>query len=228
MTRRPSSGRSARTCWSADAVIRGRCSPTAGCSSPADSSAAPATDRSSLTPPRSTIRRPARFSSLLPSGRRGGHGATLLADGRVLLSGGFGAAGAPDFEALAASEIFDPMSEKFSSVGGLAIPRVGHSALLLPDGHVLAVGGTRRGAPARAGVSATELFDVRTGKWTAGPLFGPGLGRGDRDAAGKRGRSFCSEARTLKGFRGRTHFSSSEPVSESRAASCFHDQAARG
>ena len=39
---------------------------------------------------------------------RGFHRATVLADGRVLLSGGFGAAGASDFEALAASEIFDP------------------------------------------------------------------------------------------------------------------------
>jgi len=104
---------------------------------------------------------------------RGFHRATRLADGRVLLSGGFAAAGAADVEALAASEIFDPVSEKFSSVGGLEIPRVGHSALLVPDGRVLAVGGTRGGAQARSGVSATELFDARTGKWTAGPLLDP-------------------------------------------------------
>jgi len=104
---------------------------------------------------------------------RGFHRATRLADGRVLLSGGFAAAGAADVEALAASEIFDPVSEKFSSVGGLEIPRVGHSALLLPDGRVLAVGGTSGGAQAGSGVSATELFDARTGKWTAGPLLDP-------------------------------------------------------
>jgi len=100
---------------------------------------------------------------------RGFHRATLLADGRVLLSGGFGAAGAPDFEALAASEIFDPVTEKFSSVGGLQVGRAGHSALLLPDGRVLAVGGTRGGAQAASGISETELFDAPTGKWTAGP-----------------------------------------------------------
>ncbi len=104
---------------------------------------------------------------------RGFHRATRLADGRVLLSGGFAAAGAADVTALAASEIFDPVSEKFSSVGGLQVPRVGHSALLLPDGRVLAAGGTRGGAQARSGVSATELFDARTGKWTAGPLLDP-------------------------------------------------------
>ena len=104
---------------------------------------------------------------------RGFHRATRLADGRVLLSGGFAAAGAADFEALATSEIFDPVSEKFSSVGALEIPRVGHSTLLLPDGRVLAVGGTRGGTQARSGVSATELFDARTGKWTAGPVLDP-------------------------------------------------------
>jgi hypothetical protein len=104
---------------------------------------------------------------------RGFHRATRLADGRVLLSGGFAAAGAADFEALATSEIFDPVSEKFSSVGALEIPRVGHSTLLLPDGRVLAVGGTRGGDHARSGVSATELFDARTGKWTAGAILDP-------------------------------------------------------
>ena len=104
---------------------------------------------------------------------RGFHRATLLADGRVLLSGGFGAAGAPDFEALAASEIFDPVTEKFSSVGGLQVGRAGHSALLLPDGRVLAVGGTRGGAQAASGISETELFDAPTGKWTAGPRLDP-------------------------------------------------------
>ena len=115
----------------------------------------------------------------VPSKRRGRghpggfHRATLLADGRVLLSGGFGAAGAPDFEALAASEIFDPVTEKFSSVGGLQVGRAGHSALLLPDGRVLAVGGTRGGAQAASGISETELFDAPTGKWTAGPRLDP-------------------------------------------------------
>ena len=104
---------------------------------------------------------------------RGFHRATLLADGRVLLSGGFGAAGAPDFAALAASEIFDPVTEKFSSVGGLQVGRAGHSALLLPDGRVLAVGGTRGGAQAASGISETELFDAPTGKWTAGPRLDP-------------------------------------------------------
>src|SRR5205814_3486674 len=74
---------------------------------------------------------------------RGFHRATLLADGRVLLSGGFGGPDLGHVVALAASEIFDPSIEKFSSVGVLQIARTGHSALLLTDGQVLVVGGTR-------------------------------------------------------------------------------------
>jgi hypothetical protein len=38
----------------------------------------------------------------------------------------------------------------------------------LSDGRVLAVGGTKAD---RSGVPETELFDPRTGKWTAGPLL---------------------------------------------------------
>ncbi|HZX66916.1 MAG TPA: kelch repeat-containing protein, partial [Myxococcales bacterium] len=43
-------------------------------------------------------------------------------------------------------------------------------AILLSDGRVLAVGGTKVD---RSAVSETELFDPRTGKWTAGPLLAP-------------------------------------------------------
>jgi hypothetical protein len=100
---------------------------------------------------------------------RGFHRATLLADGRVLLSGGFGGT-ATEFPALAASEIFDPSTGTFSTTGAMQVPRQGHSALLLADGRVLAVGGIKAN---RSGISETELFDPRTGKWTAGPLLDP-------------------------------------------------------
>jgi hypothetical protein len=100
---------------------------------------------------------------------RGFHRATLLADGRVLLSGGQGGT-ASDFPALAASEIFDPATGTFSAAGALQVPRLSHSAILLSDGRVLAVGGTKAD---RSGASETELFDPRTGRWTAGPLLDP-------------------------------------------------------
>jgi hypothetical protein len=100
---------------------------------------------------------------------RGFHRATLLEDGRVLLSGGQGGT-ASDFPAVAASEIFDPAAGTFSAAGALQVPRLSHSAILLPDGRVLAVGGSKAD---RSGVSETELFDPRTGNWTAGPLLDP-------------------------------------------------------
>ncbi|MFL5401136.1 MAG: Kelch repeat-containing protein [Myxococcales bacterium] len=109
-----------------------------------------------------------RLTGSLGQGR-GFHRATLLADGRVLLSGGFGG-NATDFTALAASEIFDPATGTFSVAGAFQVPRLSHSAILLSDGRVLAVGGTKAD---RSGVSETELFDPRTGKWTAGPLLAP-------------------------------------------------------
>jgi hypothetical protein len=104
---------------------------------------------------------------------RGFHRATLLADGRVLLSGGFGPAGAGDFEALAASEIFDPATRRFSSAGPLQVARAEHSAIPLPDGQVLVVGGMKGGTEAATGISETELFDARLGTWTAGPRVSP-------------------------------------------------------
>ena len=113
-----------------------------------------------------------RFQPTDPLGQgRGFHRATLLADGRVLVSGGFGAVDAASFDVLATSEIFDPATGKFSPAGALQIARAAHSALLLPDGRVLAVGGL--GAQTGAGISQTELFDARTGNWTAGPLLDP-------------------------------------------------------
>ena len=35
------------------------------------------------------------------------------------------------------------------------------------------MGGTRDRAQAASGISETELFDTRTGKWTAGPVLDP-------------------------------------------------------
>ena len=102
---------------------------------------------------------------------RGFHRATLLADGRVLIGGGFGLTGATDFATLAASEIFDPMTGTFSVTGALQVARAAHSVLLLSDGQVLAVGGIS--AEASAGISETELFDAYTGKWNAGPPLDP-------------------------------------------------------
>ncbi len=64
---------------------------------------------------------------------RGQHAATLLNDGRVLLSGGD--------ESNPAAELFDPVSNTFTATGSMTTTRKVLSAERLSDGSVLVVGG---------------------------------------------------------------------------------------
>jgi|GEM_PF-538227 len=68
---------------------------------------------------------------------RYGHTATLLADGRVLVTGGLAASDSPDLS----SELYDPKWGTFSPATSLVTPRTAHSAVLLATGRVLIVGG---------------------------------------------------------------------------------------
>jgi hypothetical protein len=83
--------------------------------------------------------------------------ATLLDDGRVLVTGGEG----PGY-AVATAEIFDPAAEEFVETGAMLRPRSGHAAVLLGDGRVLLIGGAGSDAPPDA-----ELFDPATGRFSA-------------------------------------------------------------
>jgi hypothetical protein len=70
---------------------------------------------------------------------RADHTATVLQDGRVLVAGGY----LPSpFQALVSSEIFDPVSNTWTTTNNrMEVPRAKHSAVLLPDGNVLVAGG---------------------------------------------------------------------------------------
>ena len=107
------------------------------------------------------------------SSARGNHAAALLPDGRVLISGGDGNdPAAPPL----GTEIFDPASGQFSSAGDLQAARDSHSALTLTDGRILVIGGEvppELAGRVGVGVSATEIFDPTTGRWSAGPALGP-------------------------------------------------------
>lgn len=100
----------------------------------------------------------------------GGHAATRLDDGRILLTGGAPAVGAP---ALEAAYLLDPRSlEAVLTPGTLRAPRMGHTASLLPDGRVLLAGGSRHATPAGPAdfVTKVEIFDPSTGRFSEVPL----------------------------------------------------------
>jgi hypothetical protein len=92
------------------------------------------------------------------------HRATLLEDGRVLITGGVEAG-----RNTAEAELFDPVTGTFAPAGTLHVGRTDHSATLLPDGRVLIVGGNgldAAGFVSDTATAVTELFDPRTGTMT--------------------------------------------------------------
>jgi N-acetylneuraminic acid mutarotase len=70
------------------------------------------------------------------SGPRAIHAATLLASGKVLITGGEIQGGS-----LASAELYDPHTGSFSSTGSMLHARWGQTATLLASGEVLIMGG---------------------------------------------------------------------------------------
>ncbi len=80
------------------------------------------------------------LGTLLESRRH--HASVLLANGRVIVSGGMtGAEKMGTGTYRSSMEIYDPTSGAFTPAKSMATPRAGHNMLLLADGRVLIVGG---------------------------------------------------------------------------------------
>jgi hypothetical protein len=96
------------------------------------------------------------------------HAATLLADGRVLITGGVTNAGpAPS---LASAELYDPTTGKFSATGNMTVARVLQTSTLLNDGRVLIAGGQEHGRAYPDNpefLSSAEVYDPVSGVFSA-------------------------------------------------------------
>jgi hypothetical protein len=104
------------------------------------------------------------------------HAATLLLNGKVLMTGGFGA-GRPDRPpTLSSAEVFDPVTGTFAAAGNMSTVRAVHTATLLPDGKVLIAGGGGSGGfgfPSFDPAFATaEVYDPATNSFTATGAMG--------------------------------------------------------
>jgi hypothetical protein len=89
---------------------------------------------------------------------RAAHAATLLDNGQVLVTGGFGQGSNTDTDT---AELYDPASGDFGFTGKMAMRRCCHTATKLSDGRVLIAGGFNGDYLADA-----ELYDPRTGNFT--------------------------------------------------------------
>jgi hypothetical protein len=99
---------------------------------------------------------------------REAHTATLLKDGRVLITGGV----ETQNQSLASAELYDPKTGTFSATGSMATARAWHTATLLSDGRVLVAGGWPSGWSSVSVLASAEIYDPRTGRFTAtGPMI---------------------------------------------------------
>ena len=90
------------------------------------------------------------------------HTATLLPNGKVLVTGGH-----QGIAYFASAELYDPVTGTWTTTGSMAAVRDRHTATLLSNGKVLVTGG-EDGIAGDGGISfaSAELYDPATGTWT--------------------------------------------------------------
>ena len=93
------------------------------------------------------------------------HTSTMLLNGKVLVAGGSAVTGDP----FTSAELYDPLTETWTSTGSLTTARRLHTATLLPDGRVLVVGGEGIGG---VPLSSAEIYNPGSGIWSAAGTVG--------------------------------------------------------
>ncbi|MCR6482368.1 protein LivK [Amycolatopsis sp. OK19-0408] len=95
------------------------------------------------------------------------HSATLLPDGRVLVAGG-STDQPPHFADLttATAELYDPATGTWTPAAPMLHARAAFPAVLTPDGHVMAIGGSIDTGSDVAGITFCETYDPATDQWT--------------------------------------------------------------
>ncbi len=105
------------------------------------------------------------------------HTSTLLADGRVLVTGGYQD---DDARPATSAEIYDPATATWTFTSGpMRVARAGHTATLLADHRVLIVGGTdqRHSGGDGACLAEVEIYDPVADTWSeASPMAEPRCG----------------------------------------------------
>ena len=123
-----------------------------------------------------TVTPPAPAINFKPTGSmgvaRGDHTATLLLDGSVLVVGGCEKPGGDYCWPLTESELYDPARGAFSSTGGVATGRAGHTATRLPDGKILVAGGWGDISVNFNPAATAELYDPATGSFSPAGSMG--------------------------------------------------------
>ena len=94
---------------------------------------------------------------------REGHGAALLSNGEALVAGGINAT-TNGCTTLATAELYNPSTGKWTATGSMITGRYSFVLIALPNGQVLAAGGTNCGG---GGLTSAELYNPTTGTWTA-------------------------------------------------------------
>lgn len=96
-------------------------------------------------------------AAFLPAGSmqvgRSSHSAVALADGRVLITGGWTRNGVT-----ASAELFDSSTNRFTPAGAMTVPRADHAVVTLPTGRILLIGGERA---TQVALSSVEIYDPR-------------------------------------------------------------------